>query len=194
MIIYRRPKSLRFERLLDAPVATVWRWIVDPDLRARWFMGGPTDLRPGGSLGLTMDHDRLSDGPVPTPARYRDFAGRSWSRSRIVRVEPERLLAFEWDGGAEGLVTISLAAEGDQTRLPARPRSGISKRDSAVNFAGGWGAHLAVLERRLQGESQPWWQISGITSCTRSPNAQTLRWFSIMMSDIGGTDQAGTPQ
>lgn len=142
--------ELRFERLLDAKVSTVWRWIVDPEHRARWFMGGPTDLRPGGALGLTMDHDRLSDGPVPTPARYQEVLGRSWSE-RIVRVEPEQLLAFDWSGGAEGLVTITLAAEGDRTRL-VLVHSGIAGRDSAVNFAGGWGAHLAVLERRLKGE------------------------------------------
>jgi uncharacterized protein YndB with AHSA1/START domain len=142
--------ELRFERLLDAPVATVWRWIADPELRARWFMGGPTDLRPDGALGLTMNHDRLSDGPVPTPARYREYAGQSWSE-RILRVEPEQMLAFEWNGGAEGLVTITLAAEGDQTRL-VLVHTGITGRDSAINFAGGWGAHLAVLERRLKGE------------------------------------------
>ena len=145
-----KASDLRFERLLDAPVATVWRWIVDPELRARWFMGGPTDLRPSGTLGMTMDHDRLSDDPAPTPARYREFIGRSWSE-RILRVEPERLLAFEWDGGAEGVVTISLSAEGDRTRLVLE-HTGITSRTSAVDFAGGWGAHLHVLERRLRGE------------------------------------------
>jgi uncharacterized protein YndB with AHSA1/START domain len=155
------PTELRFERLLDAPVATVWRWIVDPELRARWFMGGPTDLKVDGALGLTMDHDRLSDGPVPTPERYREFAGRSWSE-RIIRVEPEQLLAFEWNGGAEGLVTITLAAEGDQTRL-VLVHSGISGRDSAINFAGGWGAHLAVLERRLTGEPvTSFWELHAL--------------------------------
>lgn len=153
--------ELRFERLLDAPISTVWCWIVDPELRARWFMGGQTDLRPNGSLGLTMDHDRLSDGQVPTPARYREFAGRSWSE-RIVQVEPEQLLAFEWDGGAEGLVTITLAAEGNQTRL-VLVHTGITGRDSAVNFAGGWGSHLAVLERRLKGESVAnFWELHSI--------------------------------
>ena len=153
--------ELRFERLLDAPVATVWRWIVDPELRARWFMGGLTDLRPEGTLGLTIDHDRLSDGPVPTPARYREYAGRSWFE-RIVRVEPEQLLAFEWDGGAEGLVTITLAAEGDRTRLKL-VHAGITGRDGAINFAGGWGAHLAVLERRLKGEAvRNFWELHAL--------------------------------
>jgi uncharacterized protein YndB with AHSA1/START domain len=161
--------ELRFERLLDAPVATVWRWIVDPELRARWFMGGPTDLRPEGTLGLTMDHDRLSDGPVPTPTRYREYAGRSWSE-RIVRVEPEQLLAFEWDGGAEGLVTITLAAEGDRTRL-VLVHTGITDRVSAVNFAGGWGAHLAVLERRLKGESVAnFWELHALAESKAKVN------------------------
>jgi uncharacterized protein YndB with AHSA1/START domain len=153
--------ELRFERLLDAPVSTVWRWIVDPELRARWFMGGPTDLRPEGALGLTMEHDRLSDGPVPTPERYREFAGRSWSE-RIVRVEPEQVLAFEWNGGADGLVTIKLTPVGKRTRL-VLVHSGISSRESAINFAGGWGAHLLVLERRLTGEAVPdFWELHAL--------------------------------
>lgn len=153
--------ELRFERLLDADVATVWRWIVDPDLRARWFMGGPTDLRPDGSLGLSMNHDRLSDDPVPTPARYREYSGKSWTE-RIVQVVPERLLAFEWDNGSEGLVTITLAAEGNRTRL-VLVHTGITGRDSAINFAGGWGAHLAVLERRVKGEPVPdFWELHAL--------------------------------
>lgn len=36
------PRELRFERLLDAPIGKVWRFLIEPDLRARWFMGGPT--------------------------------------------------------------------------------------------------------------------------------------------------------
>src|SRR3546814_3369570 len=42
------PQSLRFERLLDAPVEKVWRFLIEPDLRARWFMGGPTKPVVGG--------------------------------------------------------------------------------------------------------------------------------------------------
>src|SRR5690606_25430535 len=89
---------LRFERLLDAPVDKVWQYLVDPELRARWFMGGPTDLKVGGSIGLTMDHDRLSDHDVPTPERYRPYVGHSWSE-RIIRCEPPNVLAFTWENG-----------------------------------------------------------------------------------------------
>lgn len=143
-------RELRFERLLDAPIATVWRWLIEPDLRARWFMGGPTDARVGGALGLTMAHDNLSDGDAPAPERYRPYLGKSWSET-ITAIDPPHLLAFEWDGGSAGTVTIELSEEGDRTRL-VLTHAGLRGRDDSVNFGGGWHAHLAVLERRLRGE------------------------------------------
>ena len=73
------PNELRFDRLLDAPVERVWKYIVDPELRALWFMAAPSDLRPGGTFGLSMQHDRLSDGAVPTPDRYAPYIGKTWS-------------------------------------------------------------------------------------------------------------------
>lgn len=145
--------ELRFERLLDAPVATVWRWLVEPELRAKWFMAGPTDLRVGGKFGLTMDHDNLSDGDVTTPEKYRDHIGHSWSET-ITQLEPERLLGISWDNGDNGEVTFTLEPEGDKTRLTLH-HTGIKDRDGAANFAGGWGSHLAVLERRLRGDAVP---------------------------------------
>ena len=147
------PHELRFERLLDAPVATVWRWLVDPELRAKWFMAGPIDLRVGGSFGLTIAHDNLSDGDVPTPERYAKMQGHGWSET-ITRVEPERVLAFEWDNGDNGEVTITLTPEGERTRL-SLVHSGIKDRSGAANFGGGWGSHLTVLERRLRGDAVP---------------------------------------
>ena len=92
------PHSLRFERLLDAPIDKVWQYLVDPELRARWFMGGPTHSRAGGVIGMTMNHDRLSDGEVATPARYQSYIGHSWEE-RITRFEPPHALAFTWENG-----------------------------------------------------------------------------------------------
>ncbi|MEH6718796.1 MAG: SRPBCC family protein [Aurantimonas endophytica] len=144
------PNELVFERRLDAPLERVWQFIVDPDLRARWFMAGPGDLRPGGTLGLTMDHDRLSDGEVPTPERYRAYVGHAWSE-RILAFEPPHRIVFTWEDGAAGEVEIRLTAEGAATRL-VLTHTGLRGPDDTINFGGGWHAHLAVLERRVAGK------------------------------------------
>lgn len=145
--------TLRFERLLDAPLDKVWRYLVDADLRARWFMGGPTELVAGGCFGLTMDHDRLSDKSVPTPEQYRPYIGKCWEE-RITRIEPPRLLAFTWDGGKAGEVTFELSEAAGRTRL-VLTHTGLRGREDAISFGGGWHSHLAVLERRLRGDGVP---------------------------------------
>jgi uncharacterized protein YndB with AHSA1/START domain len=143
-------QQLRFERDLAAPIDTVWQYLVDPDLRARWFMGGPTEPRVGGKLGFTFAHDALSDDDVPAPPRYAGMAGKAWSET-ITRIEPPHVLAFSWDDGEAGEVTIELTAAGDRTRLTLT-HTGLRGPADAKNFGGGWGAHLAVLEKRLAGE------------------------------------------
>ena len=151
-------RELRFERLLDAPVETVWRYLVEPDLRARWLMGGPTDPRVGGALGMTFDHANLSDGAVPTPERFAANVGKTWHET-ITRIEPPHLLAFTWNGGDAGEVTIELGAEGGRTRL-VLTHAGLRGPDDARNFGGGWHAHLAVLQTRLAGGAVPdFWDL-----------------------------------
>jgi uncharacterized protein YndB with AHSA1/START domain len=142
--------ALRFERLLDAPIDKVWRFLTEPGLRARWFMGGPTELRVGGRFGLTMDHDRLSDDGSPTPERYRKSLGHSWDE-RITRFEPPRLLAISWENGEAGEVTFELSAQGPKTRL-VLTHTGLRGREDALDFGGGWHSHLAALERRIRNE------------------------------------------
>ena len=147
------PHSLRFERLLDAPIDNVWRYLIDPDLRARWFMGGPTDQKVGGAITMTMNHDRLSDEPVPTPDRYMQYLGHSWEE-RITRIEPPHLLAFTWEAGEAGEVTFELIDEAGRTRL-VLTHAGLRGRDDVMNFGGGWHSHLAALERRIRGDGVP---------------------------------------
>lgn len=156
---------LRFERLLDAPVETVWPYLVDADLRGRWFMGGRTELRAGGEMEMIMDHDRLSDGDVPTPAKYAPHIGHRW-QERVIRVEPPHLLEFTWEDGKAGSVTIELADAGGKTRL-VLTHSGLRGRDDALNFGGGWHSHLAVLQARLAGRPVPdFWAVHAASEAT----------------------------
>lgn len=147
------PNSLRFERLLEAPIEKVWQYLVDPDLRSRWFMAGPTDLKVGGSFGMTMDHDKLSDEDVPIPEKYREYDGNSWSE-RITRYEPPRVLAITWEDGEAGEVTFELS-EAEENTLLVLTHTGLRGRKDAVNFGGGWHSHLAVLQKRLAGKAVP---------------------------------------
>lgn len=144
-------KQLRFDRTLDAPIDTVWRYLIEPDLRARWFMGGATEPHVGGKFGLTFDHDRLSDGDAPMPEKYAKNIGHSWFET-IERIEPPHVLAFTWDNGDAGSILIELTPiDEGRTRL-VLTHSGLRGPEDAANFGGGWGSHLDVLERRIAGK------------------------------------------
>jgi len=145
---------LRFERLLPAPVETVWEYLTDPELRRRWFMGGAIDGRPDGSIEFVFDHDRLSDDDVPIPERYAANKGKSWTE-RIVRYEPPHVLAYTFGPGSTSLVTFELKPAGEGRTLLTLVHGGIADRDQAAGFGGGWTSHLAVLEARLRGRGVP---------------------------------------
>ena len=78
------------------------------------------------------------------------LAGGSVWLERITRIEPPHLLAFTWEAGEAGEVTFELIDEAGATRL-ILTHTGLRGRDDAVNFGGGWHAHLGVLERRITG-------------------------------------------
>ncbi|MEO6433824.1 MAG: SRPBCC family protein [Sphingomicrobium sp.] len=143
------PDSIRLERLFDAPVETVWRYLTEAELRQTWFMGG-TDVVGVGEFDLLIDHDKLSDeGDVPPPESYAKSKGATWTE-QVIRYEPPRVLETTFQGGKNGRVTYELAADGEGTRLVLTHR-GIASGTGAHDFGGGWTSHLAVLEQRLAG-------------------------------------------
>lgn len=143
------PGTLRLERLLDAPVETVWRYLVESDLRARWFAGGPMEPRAGGAVELVFDHDNLSSDDVPYPEKYRAHKGARGAE-HVVQFEPPYRLAFSWDEGKEGFARFELFDEAGRTRL-VLTHDGISGPPAMANFGGGWHAHLTVLQAILAG-------------------------------------------
>ena len=146
-------QELRFERVLDAPVEAVWRYLVEPQLREKWFMGGKIDDHVGGEVEMVFNHDLLSDEPVPTPEKYAQHRGKRWSE-KITRIEPPHVLAFSWNGGAAGEVTIELSEAGEQTRL-VLTHTGLRGPDDAKNYGAGWTSHLDVLQARIAGKPVP---------------------------------------
>ena len=147
------PDTIRLERVLNAPVETVWRYLTEAELRSQWFLGG-TDATPKSDFDLVVDHDKLSDNKnVEYPENYASSKGKVWSE-KVLRFEPPRLLATTFQGGKNGQVTYELFAQGDQTRLVLTHR-GIVSPVGSQDFGSGWTSHLAVLEARLAGRSVP---------------------------------------
>jgi uncharacterized protein YndB with AHSA1/START domain len=145
--------AIRLERLIDAPIETVWRYLTEAELRSRWFMGG-TDATGSGEFDLLVDHDKLSDeANVPYPDSYAAFKGAVWAE-KVIRFEPPRLLETTFQGGKNGTVTYELSSEGDRTRL-VLTHGGITSGAGAQDFGTGWNSHLTVLEERLAGRGVP---------------------------------------
>nr|NUR38357.1 ATPase [Sphingomonas sp.] len=142
------PDAIRLERLLDAPVEKVWRYLTEAELRSQWFMGG-TDATGVGEFDLLVDHDRLSDEAVPYPESYASFKGATWTE-KVIRFEPPRLLETTFQSGKNGTVKYELFPEGERTRL-VLTHGGITSGTGAQDFGSGWNSHLTVLEERLAG-------------------------------------------
>lgn len=151
------PDTIRLERLLDAPVETVWRYLTEAELRSQWFMGG-TDATPEGEFDLLVDHDNLSDDEVPYPESYAASKGMTWTE-KVIRFDPPRLLETTFQGGKNGRVTFELFPQGAKTRL-VLTHSGIVSPVGAQDFGSGWNSHLTVLEERLAGRSvRNFWEL-----------------------------------
>ena len=151
------PGTVRFERLLPGPVERIWAYLTESDKRAKWFAAGEFDLRVGGRIELRFDHAELSGDKIP-PAKYKDM-GKPKFAGRITRLEPMRVLAYNWtwDSG-DTEVTFELAPRGKDVLLTIVHRN-LKGRDQTVSIMSGWDTHTGILADVLNGaEPRPFWK------------------------------------
>jgi uncharacterized protein YndB with AHSA1/START domain len=149
--------TVRLERLLPGPIGRVWSYLTDPGKRAKWFAGGPMELRVGGRVEFKFNHADLS-AEKETPERFK-CDDHQHGPGRITRCEPPRVLAFTWgsDAADASEVTFELAPQGDKVKLTLTHRR-VADRTSMISFAGGWHIHLDILEDNLEGRTpRPFW-------------------------------------
>jgi uncharacterized protein YndB with AHSA1/START domain len=145
------PDTFRMVRVLDADLATVWRYLTEADLRRQWFSGGSDATGVGQTVELVFDHDNLSADEIPYPAEYAKWKG-AVGREKVVEYDPPRVFAISWDEGKEGVARFELADAGAGKTRVTLTHSGITGPAPIANFGGGWHSHLAVLEGLLKGD------------------------------------------
>lgn len=140
-------RSLRLERVFDAPRELVFRNWLEPELIAHWFAPDPftvtacqVDARPGGKWRVD----------------YRSNVGEAFTESGEFReiVAPERLVMTltqqpaSGDRGPETLVTVTFEATGTQTRMMFL-QTGFDSEQLRDGNAEGWTECFAKLQRSL---------------------------------------------
>ena len=129
---------VRMEDRFDTDIDDLWSALTDPQRLARWYGEVEGDLRPGGEY------------------RFRLYASGSEGTGRVEACEPSQRLLLtikDPDEPDEGVIEVTLAADGDQTILV------WEERGMPLDLLAAYGAgvqihvedladHIAVHERR----------------------------------------------
>jgi len=156
------PGTVRLERLLPGPIERIWAYLTEPDKRAKWLAGGSMELRVGGKVQLEFRHADLS-AEKATPERFKNMECGHTMHGRVTRCDPPRLLSYTWgESGGEGSsepseVTFELTPRGANVLLVIT-HARLATRKDMVGVAGGWDAHVGILEDVLNGrEPRGFW-------------------------------------
>jgi uncharacterized protein YndB with AHSA1/START domain len=144
--VLTEPATLTLRRRLPGPIGRVWSYLTESDLRRKWLASGVMDLKPGAPFELTWHNDEVGDVTGTRPA---GMPHEHHMKSRIVAVEPPRLLVFTW--GDTGEVRIELETKGKDVLLTL-----VHQRVSPewrLQVSAGWHMHLDLLVARTSGQA-----------------------------------------
>jgi len=132
--------TVRFERVLPAPIERVWQYLTASDCLTQWLAAGSIDQRFGGKVELNFDVEEM-------PERQ-DHGAKI--HGAVSFLEPLRTLAYSWNDEASKLqsnVCFQVSADGDQTTLVVTHSQ--LPQDRLHEVMAGWHTHLDILKARL---------------------------------------------
>jgi uncharacterized protein YndB with AHSA1/START domain len=133
-----RGLAVRMEDRYDTGIDDLWDAVTDPDRLARWIGTVTGDLRPGGTIAVSLTSKYEAPGRVDVCER------------------PHRLLVtFDPGTDEETVVEAVLTEDGAGTRLTVEERSFPAER--APDHGAGWQAHLEDLAAHLAGRDPVDW-------------------------------------
>ena len=144
--------QLEISRILPATCERVWEYLVNPELRAKWFCAGATGQKPGEEFVMDFDHSRISkSGP---PEGMECSGDPQVVSGTILTMDPPHKLEYRWPGmfdEDDTVVSIELTQEGANTRLHLI-HSKLSNPEYQKGASAGWHAHLDLLADLIEGK------------------------------------------
>ena len=158
LVSMTEPGRLELKRVLPSTPERVWAYLVQGELRQKWFCGGTVEPQPGGLIVFDFDHTRISRSPPPS--KYADDCKVRLEGEVLVYDKPHRLV-FTWpenDGETPTRVSITLKAVDAGVELHLVHEK-LDRMDYRIGAAAGWHAHFDLLEDILDGrEARDFWQ------------------------------------
>ena len=154
------PAEVRLVRTLPGPIERIWEYLTDPEKRARWFAGGPMELRVGGKMRFEFRHKDIAPGETPPEQYAKTHEGGRGFDGTVTRCEPPHLLAFTFGSDGESEAIFELTPQGKDVLLVLTHRSTGGDLPSMHEFGAGWHTHLAQLIAQLEGApTPPFWPM-----------------------------------
>ncbi len=143
------PATLTIRRVLPGPMARVWAYLTESDLRRKWLAAGTMELKVGAAFEFVWRNDELNDPPGQRPPGFDEEFRLA---CRITEVDPPRRLAFTWGEHAD--VVFALEPRGGDVLLTVTHRR-LPDRPMTLKVGAGWHMHLDLLVAEMAGRAKP---------------------------------------
>jgi uncharacterized protein YndB with AHSA1/START domain len=152
------PGTIRFQRYMPGPIPRIWDYLTHPTIRGRWLATGPMDLRDGGKFEMTFHHDELTPHAEIAPDKFASPKGFT-VRGEVLQCKFPNLISLTWPTfGPESAVSFVLNQMQGQVGITLT-HSGLPDRDTLIEVAAGWHAHLNILEAKSNSVlPPPYWK------------------------------------
>ncbi|WP_374631208.1 SRPBCC family protein [Ferrovibrio sp.] len=147
----RDGSTLVIQRWFPGSAARLWRYLVDAELRRKWFADGIMQSAAGTALELVWRNDDLSGPDDPRPE---GVGGEQRMPSKVIAFDEPHRLAILW---GQGQVIFDLVEKGSRVLLTIT-HTGLDA--SKIGIFAGWHSHLDILSSEIEGSHRPSFWLS----------------------------------
>lgn len=149
--------SMKFVRMLPAPIENVWAWLTIGEKRESWLGGGGDISQAGQTVRFEFQHQNLTPHNEAYPEKYKSMEAGVAYDVEIKTCDAPHHLVMVWRDGNYSEIDIRLSEQAGKVRLELIQR-GDTSAEHFLGALGGWHAHLDIMAAKLNSQTpKPFW-------------------------------------